>query len=136
MICPRCKAVYRVGFLECFDCQIPLVEALPIEEQVKYLDESDPVIVYATGNPVLLSLAKSMLEEAEIEFSAGGEEVQFLLGAGGSGVGFNPTTGPVKISVMPGDANRAAQVLDQIDEQALQEEGWEEEADQVDEDAS
>ncbi len=126
MICPQCKAVYREGFIECYDCQIPLVEALPIEE-VDHHDRESPVIVYATGNPVLLSLAKSMLEEAEIEYGASGEEVQFLLGAGGSGVGFNPTTGPVKISVMPEDAERAARLLDEIDEQALEVEADEEE---------
>ncbi len=117
MICPECKATYREGFIECYDCQVPLVPSLPGEESAREdLDEINPVIVYATGNPVALSLAKSMLEEAGIEYSASGEEVQFLLGAGGSGVGFNPTTGPVKISVMPEDADRATEVLDELDE--------------------
>jgi hypothetical protein len=29
MFCPNCKAEYRVGFTECSDCQVPLVEKLP-----------------------------------------------------------------------------------------------------------
>lgn len=29
MFCPTCKAEYRFGFTECSDCQVPLVETLP-----------------------------------------------------------------------------------------------------------
>jgi hypothetical protein len=29
MFCPYCKAEYRSGFTECSDCQVPLVETLP-----------------------------------------------------------------------------------------------------------
>jgi hypothetical protein len=29
MFCPACKAEYRSGFTECSDCQVPLVETLP-----------------------------------------------------------------------------------------------------------
>lgn len=125
MICPECDAVYREGFIECYDCQVPLVPGPPEgeEEPAGDLDTVNPVIVYATGNPVALALAKSLLEEAEIEYWTSGEEVQFLLGAGGAGTGFNPTTGPVKVSVMPPDVESAAQILDEIDERDLEDQG-------------
>ncbi len=32
MICPQCKREYREGFTECAYCKVPLVEALPEEE--------------------------------------------------------------------------------------------------------
>jgi len=31
MFCPICKAEYRLGFTQCSDCQVPLVETLPDE---------------------------------------------------------------------------------------------------------
>lgn len=116
MFCPVCGAEYRDGFTWCSECQVSLVVERPASEEGEALIELR--VVFKTGNPVLLSLAKSMLEEAGIEYVVAGEESQYLLGAGGSGIGFNPTTGPVRVQVRLQDADRAREVLENLEESA------------------
>ena len=31
MFCPKCKAEYRIGFIRCSDCDIELVDHLPVD---------------------------------------------------------------------------------------------------------
>ncbi len=116
MFCPECGAEYRDGYVECYECEVALVDELPEEKEEGFDGEMDTVIVMETGNPVLLSLAKSTLENAGIEYFAVGEDVQYLLGAGGLGIGFNPTTGPVKLEVRPDDEERARALIEEIKE--------------------
>ncbi len=116
MFCPECGAEYRDGYVECYECEVPLVDELPEENEDGFDGEMDTVVVLETGNPVLLSLAKSTLESGGIEYFAVGEEVQYLLGAGGLGIGFNPTTGPVKLEVRPDDEERARALIEEIKE--------------------
>ena len=80
MYCPQCRAEYREGFVECSDCHVPLaagVPPTPPEEPVETVDPPDPeidlVTVLETDDTVLLSLAKSVLEEAEMEFAVVGK---------------------------------------------------------------
>lgn len=49
MICPICKTEYRLGFAECSDCQVPLVEKLPEER-----DDDVPPAGVGAGNSVVL----------------------------------------------------------------------------------
>ena len=69
-----------------------------------------PVTVLSTGDPALLAVAKSLLEEADIEFFAKGEAVQDLVGGGRLG-GFNPAVGPVELQVAPEHADEARALL-------------------------
>jgi len=123
MFCPECGAEYRDGYVECYECEVPLVAELPEEKEPEGFDgEMETVAVLETGNPVLLSLAKSVLDNAGIEYFTLGEDVQFLLGGGGSGIGFNPTTGPVKLEVRPEDEDRAQALIDEIEESEMESE--------------
>ena len=72
--------------------------------------DDSPVTVFETGNPAVLAVAKSLLEEADITFFASGEGIQDLF-AGGSIGGFNPLVGPVHLQVPAEDADRARAVL-------------------------
>jgi hypothetical protein len=114
MICPNCKAEYREGYTVCADCEVPLVEKLPEDEQPE--PEIELVTVFDTGEPADVIVAKSLLEAEGIEYFAKGEGVQDLIGAGRIGSGFNTMVGQVEIQVRPEDAERAHQLLARLDE--------------------
>ena len=71
----------------------------------------DLVTVFETGDPALVSLAKSLLDSAGIDFSAKGEGLQDLLGLGRFPGGSNLLTGPVAFQVGPNDAKKARSLL-------------------------
>lgn len=73
-----------------------------------------PVTVFETGDPGILAVAKSLLEDQDIPYYAAGENLQSLFGAGALG-GFNPIVGPVRIEVSPDDARRARELLAPLD---------------------
>jgi hypothetical protein len=75
MYCPECRAEFREGFTACSDCHVPLVAALKPEPSDD--TERDPgvpspdvemVTVFASGDPMVLALAKGSLEDANIPF--------------------------------------------------------------------
>jgi hypothetical protein len=70
----------------------------------------EPVTVLESGDPALLAVAKSLLEDAGIQYFAKGEGVQDLFAAGRVG-GFNPLVGPVELQVAADDAAEAKAVL-------------------------
>ncbi len=112
MFCPKCRAEYREGFVECSDCQIPLVDQIPQEK------EGDPdlelVTVLETRDPGILTIAKSLLAEAEIEFMDTAEGLQDFYGVGGLG-GFQPLTGPARLQVSVRDEERAKSALQRLE---------------------
>ena len=73
------------------------------------------VTVFQTANPVALALAKAALESQGIAFVTQGEGVQDLIGLGRFPGGFNVAAGPVKLDVDTGDAERAREVLADIE---------------------
>jgi hypothetical protein len=79
-------------------------------------DHENLVAVYETGNEAIVSVVKSMLDEAKIRYIAQGEGVQDLFGVGIIGTGFNPVTGPVIFKVMPEDEEYARELLKDISE--------------------
>jgi hypothetical protein len=74
-------------------------------------DHERLVTVYETGHEGVVSVIKSVLDEAKIQYLAKGEGVQDLFGVGVVGVGFNPITGPVEFKVMPEDVKYAKELL-------------------------
>jgi hypothetical protein len=138
MFCPRCGAEYRPGFTECADCLVPLVDRLPHDEGPAERDgssgppeargatgqgsartrprpELELVTVFATGDPALVALAKSLLQSAAIEFMVRGEGIHNLFGIGALGAGgFNPITGPVEFLVAAEDADDARTLLEDL----------------------
>lgn len=79
-------------------------------------DHENLVTVYATGNEAIVSVVKSVLDEAQIRYIAQGEGVQDLFGVGVIGTGFNPITGPIIFKVMPEDEEYAKELLKDIAE--------------------
>lgn len=70
-----------------------------------------PVTVLESSDTALLAVAKSLLEDAGIEFFAKGEGIQDLFAGGTLGTGFNPLIGPVQVQVAADDAEEATAIL-------------------------
>jgi hypothetical protein len=81
------------------------------------VDHEKLVTVYRTGHAGVVSVVKSILDEAKIQYLAQGQGVQDLFGVGVLGTGFNPITGPVEFKVMPEDAEYARELLKDIKEE-------------------
>lgn len=86
------------------------------QEQQEKEDHERLVTVYETGHEGIISIVKSILDEANIRYLAKGEGVQDLFGVGILGTGFNPITGPVQFRVMPEDADYARELLKDVKE--------------------
>ncbi|MEA3296949.1 MAG: DUF2007 domain-containing protein [candidate division Zixibacteria bacterium] len=114
MFCPKCRAEYREGYTYCSDCEVALVAELPPEptHDVEYVDL---VTVFKAGDPVLTTLAKTILEEADIYFFAKGEGPMGLFGAGRSGLGFGPFVNDIEIQVAQHDAEEAIHLLQELE---------------------
>src|SRR5262249_8283882 len=79
MFCPKCKAEYRVGFVRCSDCQIELVDHLPVEKPIvestagktvnasRFEREPELVVIRTYDSGLDADLAKSVLEAAGID---------------------------------------------------------------------
>ena len=111
MFCPACKVEYEPWVEECADCLVPLVATLQQEDDFA---PAQLVTVFATGNPALLALAKSILDHAGITFFAKGEGLQNLFAAGSIG-GYNPAVGPVEIQVSAEDELEARELLHELE---------------------
>jgi hypothetical protein len=112
MFCPNCRLEYQPGIARCPDCNVHLVKTLP--EAPDYIEF---VTVLETGNPAILAVAKSLLDNAGITYFAKGEAVQNWVG-GTFGTGFNVITGPVELQVDRTDLDEAKIILDHIGENA------------------
>ncbi len=78
-------------------------------------EHPEPVTVFESGDPALIGVAESLLEEAEIEFFAKGEGIQDLFAAGRIGR-VNPVVGPVQLQVAAEDAEQAVAALHELNE--------------------
>lgn len=116
MFCPQCRSEYREGFTRCESCDVPLVAVLAPEAG----DPSDRelVTVFETGDPGLLAMAHSILDEAQVPYLTQGEGIQDLFGVGRLGTGFNILTGPVHIQVERESEAEVRQLLDGLEEDA------------------
>ncbi|HYO75270.1 MAG TPA: DUF2007 domain-containing protein [Thermoanaerobaculia bacterium] len=75
---------------------------------------SDIVKVYACGNPALVPLIESLLNDAGIDFMMKGESVQQLFAAGQFG-GMSYAMGPVEFWVREDDRAEAIEILEKLD---------------------
>jgi hypothetical protein len=108
LFCPECGDEYRVGILECPECNALLADAPPLPTVEPPLDL---VTVFSCGSSDQIALAKSVLMEAGIEFAIRGELVQDLFAWGRFTGGSNPIIGPVQFQVRAVDAADASQIL-------------------------
>ncbi len=112
MFCPKCGAKYEEGVTACSECNVPLVNEPPGQTEPGFVRF---VTVYETGDPALIAFAKSILQSEGIRYFVGGESLQDLFAGGRLGTGFNPVIGPVKIQVDEQDAEKAKELLRQIE---------------------
>ena len=110
--CPECNVEYIDTAIRCSDCAVELALGPAIPEE-----HPDPKIetIYATGDPALVALVKSLLEDAGIEYFTKGYEIQDLIGIGGLG-GQNYATGPVEFAVAGKDAPTARELLAHLED--------------------
>lgn len=123
MICPKCGAEYREGFVECADCCVPLEETHPKSDAAvpppgsnappQYAPPVELVTVFRSGSEPALLVAESLLRSAGIDFLSRGHSVQELFGVGRVG-GPNLVSGPVEIQVRAEDARDAAELLEHL----------------------
>jgi hypothetical protein len=109
MYCPECGGEYREGFTHCADCDVDLVEALPVSPEED--PDTELVTVLETGDPAELALAESLLREAGIPFFKKGDQLQNLFAMGTLGFGFSPVAGPAVLQVTEEHAETAEQIL-------------------------
>jgi hypothetical protein len=63
MFCPQCKAEYRGGFTRCSDCDVDLVDQLPVEPR----HDVELVVIRTFPSVIEAELAKNALGAAGIE---------------------------------------------------------------------
>lgn len=130
MICPICESEYIEGITSCPDCQVELVDELVakeyssknVEERLKKRFKGSGkfvkfVSILKTQNSGLLSIAKSILEDAEIQYFAIGENSLDILGMGRIG-GFNRVAGSAELKVAEEDFDEANELLKELLEDA------------------
>jgi hypothetical protein len=114
MVCPNCRSEYRDGFTHCADCYSELVVGPLSTEPVSDAREVELVSVFETGNPSLVSVAKSLLDSAGIPFVTRGEALQDLFGLGRFPASMSLIAGPVVFQVGQADAEDAAALLNDL----------------------
>ena len=67
--------------------------------------------VFETGNPALIAVIESVLDDAQIEYGTSSENLQDLFGWGRLGAGYNYVIGPVKFFVAAEDEEEARALL-------------------------
>jgi hypothetical protein len=110
--CPECNVEYIDTAIRCSDCDVELTLGSAIPEE-----HPDPKIetVYATTDPALVALVKSLFEDAGIEYFTKGDGIQDLIGIGRLG-GINILCGPVEFVVAAGDVPTAQELLAHLDD--------------------
>jgi hypothetical protein len=110
--CPECNVEYIDTAIRCSGCDVELTLGPPIPEE-----HPDPKIetVYVTGDPALVAIAKSLFEDAGIEYFTKGDEIQDLFGLGRLG-GINILCGPVEFVAAAEDAPTARELLAHLDD--------------------
>jgi hypothetical protein len=103
MFCPNCRTEYKEGITVCADCGAPLVEELPPESKPEW---ADLVTVLSTVNASTIALAKSILEDAGMDFSVKGELPKAML-----------SIGIMQIQVSSDDEAEARKLLEGVEEE-------------------
>lgn len=78
MICPNCRAEYNRGIYVCAECDVPLVDHLPDDDQLEKtedIEEQDTIFldIYITSDAGEIAMIKSLLDGAGIDYYFQGE---------------------------------------------------------------
>jgi hypothetical protein len=104
LFCPQCRAEYVPGFTRCGDCDVELVDELPVAKRVRRDRTEDLVTVFSSHDPGLVAIAESLLQSADIRFSVRGELFPY------------PRVFPVDLQVLADDADDARRILAELSE--------------------
>ena len=118
MICPKCGAEYQKGIVTCPACNTPTENNLSYPSRPERIKL---VPIYKTSNPVFISLVKSILESENILYYFKGEGLQDLCLGSRFGIGNSTLFGPVEIQVDESYAERAREILEQIENSNIDE---------------
>lgn len=110
--CPECNVEYRDTAIRCSDCDVELAIGPPTEDRRPDLKLES---VYATSNPAIVALVKSLLDDAGIEYLAKGDAIQDLVGWGRF-LGFNNPVAPFEFLVASEDAPAARDILARLED--------------------
>jgi hypothetical protein len=113
--CPECNVEYIDNAIRCSDCDVELTLGPPVPPIPEEHPDLEIETVYATGDPAVVALVKSLLEDAGIEYFTKGDEIQDLIGLGRLG-GLNYVIGPVEFEVSAEDAPAARELLAHLDD--------------------
>jgi|JYMV01.1.fsa_nt_gi hypothetical protein len=105
MFCPHCKAEYRQGFVECSDCQVPLVLELPREAVPVPEGSIELATILKSGNDAAIAVVESLLQDAGIDYLVRNKGQHSLYPVGGLGV---------EIQVRREDLREAEQLLEAL----------------------
>jgi hypothetical protein len=111
MFCPQCGTEYREGFLNCSDCDVPLVDQLPADrsgmdrQMGSENDHPELVVVRTFSTMIDANLAKSALDSVGIEAMVQSDD------QGGQSPGLAFSRG-VQLLVTADDVAAANDVLD------------------------
>jgi hypothetical protein len=109
MLCPDCGTEYRDGFVRCADCDVDLVPDLPsVPDERSQIQLTN---VFETGDPAVMSVLETQLQEAGIDFTTSSEAFKDLY-LGGRFGGNN--LGPVAFFVRSEDEAAARRIIDEL----------------------
>lgn len=116
-ICPECRGEFRDEIVVCPDCDMELVAdwALAQETRPGAPDTSPSVTVFSAGDLASMSLAKSILEEAEIPFAVWNERALVLFPSAGQGSPVRARHGQAELQVSSRDAEQARALLEPLE---------------------
>ncbi|RJP68743.1 MAG: hypothetical protein C4532_12260 [Candidatus Abyssobacteria bacterium SURF_17] len=104
--CPNCRSEYEVGVERCQDCESPLVDELPPEDEPGVEDEVPFVVVYEASGDKEALIVKGVLESEAIECSLSSDVPHTVVPLNINGLG------AVRISVLEKDAERAKEIIE------------------------
>lgn len=113
MFCPECGVEYRKGFSQCSDCQVALVESLPVEPEPDHSGQGWETIEYSTYSAGQVPVLKSVLEAEGIEYFLSDENIDTLYGS-------LPLLRAPRLMVRQEQADQVRQIIARLDEGALE----------------
>jgi Putative prokaryotic signal transducing protein len=114
MYCPKCEKKFSWDVMICPTCDVETVDSLPDPNPgPDPTPDVNLVPVLTTGDSGIIGIAKSLLENAEIDYFVRGDGLQDLFGLGRL-TGYSYLTGPAEFLVRADDAARAHELLDPL----------------------
>ena len=114
MFCPRCEQEYPWHVMVCPTCDVDTVDRLPHSGPAPAPD-AQLVSAFATGDPGLIAVVKSLLDAAGIDYFVRGEGLQGLAGLGQI-TGYSYVFGPAEFWVRAEDTDRVRELLKDLTE--------------------